>query len=181
MKKKLLGILFCGILLAGLTGCNSKIDQNVNLSVKEGTLTNSSVTLILKNDSKTNYSYSEPYYIEQKKDNNWQKLETIHDEVFNQPAWGLASGKSVEINISWVYSYGQLESGKYRIVKEIFKSSSANINNNVSFNVYAEFDEFSRKEAMQTVYNKSNQKFTPDGLSLDDVLDWLTKEDNIYE
>ena len=53
MKKKLLGILFCGILLAGLTGCNSKIDQNVNLSVKEGTLTNSSVTLILKNDSKT--------------------------------------------------------------------------------------------------------------------------------
>lgn len=48
-------------------------------------------------------------------------------------------------------------------------------------NVYAEFDEFSRKEAMQTVYNKSNQKFTPDGLSLDDVLDWLTKEDNIYE
>lgn len=140
MKKKLLGILFCGILLAGLTGCNSKIDQNVNLSVKEGTLTNSSVTLILKNDSKTNYSYSEPYYIEQKKDNNWQKLETIHDEVFNQPAWGLASGKSVEINISWVYSYGQLESGKYRIVKEIFKSSSANINNNVSFNVYAEFE-----------------------------------------
>lgn len=48
-------------------------------------------------------------------------------------------------------------------------------------NVYAEFDEFGRKEAMQTVYNKSNQKFTPDGLSLDDVLDWLTKEDDIYE
>lgn len=43
--------------------------------------------------------------------------------------------------------------------------------------VYAEFDEFNRKEAMQTVYTKSNQKFTPDGMSLDDVLDWLVKED----
>jgi hypothetical protein len=65
---------------------------------------------------------------------------TIHDEVFNMSAWGLESGKSVEINISWVYGYGQLESGKYRIVKEIFKSSSSNINNNVSFNVYADFE-----------------------------------------
>ena len=142
MKKKILIILFCGILLVGLTGCKGKTDQNVILSVKEGTLTNSSVTLILKNDSKTNYSYSEPYYIEQKKDNNWQKLDTIHDVGFNQPALELERGKSVEINISWVYDYGQLESGKYRIVKQIFEKTDFELHdsNVVSFNVYAEFE-----------------------------------------
>ena len=142
MKNKLLGILFCGILLLGLTGCNDKIDRNVMLSIKEGTLTNKSVTLILKNDSKVNYSYGEPYYIEQEKNGDWQKLETIHDMVFNLPAYQLESGKSVEISINWVYGYGYLESGKYRIVKQIFEKTDSELHNSniVSFNVYAEFE-----------------------------------------
>lgn len=142
MKNKLLGILFCGILLLGLTGCNDKIDQNVILSIKEGTLTNKSVTLILKNDSKVNYSYGELYYIEQEKNGDWQKLETIHDMVFNLPAYQLESGKSVEISINWLYGYGYLESGKYRIIKQIYENNDSKLHdsNIVSFNVYAEFE-----------------------------------------
>jgi len=140
MIKKLLGILFCGILLLGLTGCKDKVDKNVTLFIKEDTLAPIGVTLILKNDSKTNYSYEEPYYIEQEIDGKWSKVKTVHEMGFNQPAWGLESGKSVEISINWLYGYGQLEGGKYRIVKEIFKSSSSNIDNSVKFNVYAEFE-----------------------------------------
>lgn len=68
MRIKLLGILFCGILLLGVSGCKDKINKNVTLSLKEGTLTNKGVTLILKNNSKINYSYGEPYYIEQEKE-----------------------------------------------------------------------------------------------------------------
>ena len=139
MRIKLLGILFCGILLLGVSGCKDKINKNVTLSLKEGTLTNKGVTLILKNNSKINYSYGEPYYIEQEKEGKWRKLETIHDMVFNMPAWELETGKSVELSIDWEYGYGQLESGNYRIVKEIFKESTSNINNSVSFNVYAKF------------------------------------------
>lgn len=140
MRIKLLGILFCGILLLGVSGCKDKINKNVTLSLKEGTLTNKGVTLILKNDSKISYSYGEPYYIEQEKEGKWRKLETIHDMVFNMPAWELETGKSVELSIDWEYGYGQLESGNYRIVKEIFKESTSNINNSVSFNVYAKFE-----------------------------------------
>lgn len=142
MKNKLLGILFCGILLLGLTGCNDKVDQNVILSIKEGTLTPIGVTLILKNESNTDYSYGEPYYIEQEIDGNWQKLETIHDMVFNLQAYQLESGKFVEFSINWVYGYGQLESGKYRIVKQIFEKTDSELHNSniVSFNVYAEFE-----------------------------------------
>lgn len=140
MRIKLLGILFCGILLLGVSGCKDKINKNVTLSLKEGTLTNKGVTLILKNNSKINYSYGEPYYIEQEKEGKWRKLETIHDMVFNMPAWELETGKLVELSIDWEYGYGQLESGNYRIVKEIFKESTSNINNSVSFNVYAKFE-----------------------------------------
>ena len=53
MKKNLLGILFCGILLLGLTGCkNERVDNKVSLTVKEGTLAPIGVTLILKNESR---------------------------------------------------------------------------------------------------------------------------------
>ena len=57
------------------------------------------------------------------------------------PAYGLETGKIVELNINWEYGYGQLESGDYRIVKQIFINSNINLHNSniVSFNVYAEF------------------------------------------
>ena len=164
MRIKLLGILFCGILLLGVSGCKDKINKNVTLSLKEGTLTNKGVTLILKNNSKINYSYGEPYYIEQEKEGKWRKLETIHDMVFNMPAWELETGTSVELSIDWEYGYGQLESGNYRIVKEIFKESTSNINNSVSFNVYAKFEidetkpdsDFTKKISYAKIYVENN-------------------------
>ena len=141
MKKKLLWIFICFGLIFGLSGCRKDLtDNNVFLLVKDGTLTNKGTTLILKNNSNIDYSYGEPYYIEREIDGVWKKVETIHDVVFNLPAWSIESGKSVEFNIDWEYGYGQLKSGKYRIVKEIFKSSSSNINNSVSFNIYAQFE-----------------------------------------
>ena len=106
MKKNLLGILFCGILLLGLMGCkNGRVDNKVSLTVKEGTLAPIGVTLILKNESNSDYSYGEPYYIEQEIDGNWSKVQTIHDVVFNLPAYGLESGKSVEFSINWAYGW----------------------------------------------------------------------------
>ena len=141
MKKKLLGILFSGILLLGLTGCkNNQADSKVSLTVKEDTIAPIGVTLILKNESNTDYSYGEPYYIEQEINGIWSKVQTINDLVFNLPAHRLDAGKSVEFSINWVYGYGQLESGKYRIVKEIFKGLISDIDNSVKFNVYAEFE-----------------------------------------
>ena len=121
MKKKLFEIILFGLLIIGVTGCNNNSDKKVSLLIKEGTLSNIGITLILKNDSVRDYSYGEPYYIEKFQEGKWEKLETIHEMAFTLPAWNLESGKTVEISINWFYGYGQLESGKYRVVKEIFK------------------------------------------------------------
>lgn len=43
--------------------------------------------------------------------------------------------------------------------------------------IYAEFDEESRRNAAQTIYNKENTKFSPDDLSLDELTEWLLEED----
>lgn len=129
------------VILFGIVGCGNKnMDNKVILGINEDSLTNEGVTLILKNNSLMDYSYGETYYIEKYIDNNWKMLDTIHELVFNLPALGLLAGETKEININWEYGYGLLDSGKYRIVKEIFKMSDSNIDNSVKFNVYAEFE-----------------------------------------
>ena len=141
MKNKLLEIILFVLLILGVTGCNNNTgDKNVSLSVMDGTLTNIGVTLILKNDSVNDYSYGEPYYIEKYINGKWEILKPINEMAFSLPAWGLESGKSVEISVNWLNGYGQLESGKYRIVKEIFKGSNTKIDTSIEFNVYAEFE-----------------------------------------
>lgn len=74
MKKTILTILLCGVMVLGITGCGNsknrfdvggksdiKISQSdVTLTIKDGTLTNTGATLILKNDSSKYYRYGTP-------------------------------------------------------------------------------------------------------------------------
>lgn len=131
MKKTILAILVCGFLVIGLTGCGKtknefdvggksdiQISQNdVTLSIKEGTLTNTGATLLLKNNSDKNYSYGNPYSIEIKKDGEWHKINV--ELNFTMPAFSLKSGETKEIEVNWEYGYGKLASGTYRIIKGI--------------------------------------------------------------
>ncbi len=134
MKKTILAILVCGIIILGLVGCGkskneSKIGKesnteitstsDVTLSIKEDTLTNTGVTLLLKNNSDKDYSYGNPFGIEKSQDGKWYKLETINDIAFTLPAYGLKSGESKELSLYWKDMYGELKSGTYRIVKSI--------------------------------------------------------------
>lgn len=132
MKKTILTILICGVMVLGITGCrNSKnefdignksninISQNndVSLSIKDGTLKNTSATLVLTNNSNKNYQYGNPYEIEIKKDGEWHKINVQLD--FTLPAFHLPSKESKEIELNWEYGYGKLAEGTYRIVKGI--------------------------------------------------------------
>lgn len=85
MKKKILIGLLCSFVLL-ITACNNnKLDvdevsnivtsnENVSLTIKEGTLTSTKATLILENNSTEDLGYSDSYEIEIKKDNDWYKI-----------------------------------------------------------------------------------------------------------
>lgn len=132
VKKTILTILLCGVLALGITGCgNSKnefdignksdvqISQNdVSLSVKNGTLKNTSVTLVLKNDSNKLLHYDEVYEIEIKQNNEWHKINA--ELYFNAPLWEVEQNKSEELELKWEHGYGKLAKGDYRIVKEVY-------------------------------------------------------------
>ena len=131
MKKTILTILLCGVMVLGMTGCGKqknefdignksdiKISQNdVIMTIKEGTLTNKSATLILTNNSDKNFQYGTPYEIEIKKDGEWHKINV--ELNFTMPAFQLSARENNEIEINWENGYGKLEKGAYRIIKEI--------------------------------------------------------------
>ena len=129
--KKILTILLCGIMVLGMAGCgktknkfdignksNIKISQNdVTMTIKEGTLTNRSATLVLTNNSEKNFQYGNPYEIEIKKDGEWHKINI--ELYFDMPAFQLSAKESKEIELDWENGYGKLANGTYRIIKEI--------------------------------------------------------------
>ena len=131
MKKTILTILVCGVMVFGMTGCgkqkneldignksNIKISQNdVIMTIKEGTLTNKSATLVLTNNSDKNFRYGNPYEIEIKKDGEWHKINV--ELIFDIPAFQLPSKESKEIELNWENGYGNLATGTYRIIKGI--------------------------------------------------------------
>ena len=131
MKKTILTILLCWVMVLGMTGCGKqknefdignksdiKISQNdVIMTIKEGTLTNKSATLILTNNSDKNFQYGTPYEIEIKKDGEWHKINV--ELNFTMPAFQLSARENREIEINWENGYGKLEKGIYRIIKGI--------------------------------------------------------------
>lgn len=131
MRKTLFAILLCGVMVLGMTGCGKqknefdvgnksdiKISQNdVIMTIKEGTLTNKSATLVLTNNSDKNFQYGNPYEIEIKKDGEWHKINI--ELNFDMPAFPLSSKESKEIELDWENGYGKLAKGTYRIIKGI--------------------------------------------------------------
>ena len=131
MKRVTLIALMCVCVVLGMTGCGKqknefdignksdiKISQNdVIMTIKEGTLTNKSATLILTNNSDKNFQYGTPYEIEIKKDGEWHKINV--ELNFTMPAFQLSAKENKEIEINWENGYGKFEKGTYRIIKGI--------------------------------------------------------------
>lgn len=131
MKKKILTIILTGIIMLGIVGCskqqngldvgkksNIKITENdVSLSIKEGTLTNTGATIVLKNKSDKVFQYGNPYEIEIKRDGKWHKINV--EMFFTMPAFWLNPQEIKEFELNWESGYGKLACGTYRIIKDI--------------------------------------------------------------
>ena len=132
--KTIITILLCGFLVICLTGCSKSeelekpyigeeatteiaTDKKIELSIKEGTLTDVGATIVLTNNSDEEYAYGEPYSIQIKKDGTWHVINV--QRIFQTPMFHLKNGETTEIELKWDANYGKLESGTYRIIKNI--------------------------------------------------------------
>ena len=94
--------------------------KNVTMNIKENTLTKSGATIIIKDNNKVKYTYEEYYKLEKRIDHIWYELKPSGDVLFNEMGYLVDDNNELEMNIDWSKSYGNLTSGKYRIIKRIY-------------------------------------------------------------
>ena len=143
MKKKIIIILIGVFLVVSLgvyfIGIKSHVKINtskdITLTIKEGTLTNEKVTLILTNNSEKNISYGNPYQLEVKRFDGWHRI--IKNPAFTLEAYVVYPKGSTEIEVNLKNIYGKLKKGTYRIIKNISYENEKD--NFEDFNIAVEF------------------------------------------
>lgn len=100
--------------------------QNVNnlagvtMAIGSTPLTSSGGTIILTNKTDTPFTYGEAYSLEKNINNQWYKVPAIVEEYgFEDIGYELAAADSSEWSVNWEWLYGKLESGEYRILKDV--------------------------------------------------------------
>ena len=124
----------------GLTWYLENGTKELVLNIKINTLTNKGATFILKNNSDEEYSYGDPYIIEKFENSNWNEIKTLTGDPlsWNDMLYTLKPNEEKEIKINWSLGYGELSSGKYRLVKNNFRKNNSPYSK--LYGVYAEFE-----------------------------------------
>ena len=103
---------------------NNGYNELENVSMELEDVTSVSGKLIITDLSGNNYIYGSTYYIEKYVDNKWIKLDYKHDNIgFDAMAYGVDKQNKLVFNLNWEYMYGKLESGKYRVVKDVLPNN----------------------------------------------------------
>lgn len=146
MKSKLIQkSIFMFVLLTAMllcvVGCNNNttVPNEIELSLKEDTLTPTSITLVITNNSNAyDFVYGEDYGIETYTNHEWNEVPALKDHVVYTIAYTIHPNSSKDMEIDWEWIYGELPKGNYRIVK--------------SFNKIEAFDDISAVITSQELY-----------------------------
>lgn len=93
----------------------------VTMTAKEGTVSSTGLTAAFINNSDKQLIYGEYFLLEKKINEKWYQVPVVidGDYGFNDIGYEVASGKEGEWEVNWVWLYGNLDTGEYRIVKDI--------------------------------------------------------------
>lgn len=131
MKKKIFFILFCGIIVLGLTSCGIKTTiketaelneaDGVSMTIKKGTLTRKSANVVISDtNGKEANIYGSEFRVDKKENEEWKEVDIVHNGYFTDMAYYVDDEGKIEFVCDWEYMYGELENGEYRIVKYTF-------------------------------------------------------------
>lgn len=113
MKKMFFLFILCFSLLIG---CQNKNDNNTMI-IKDGTLTNEGVTIIINDNDNTNL-YGEWFRIDKKENGKWNELKGINNNDWTLQGYATDENGKLELEHNWSHIYGKLGKGNYRLVKE---------------------------------------------------------------
>lgn len=92
--------------------------DDVIMTIKEETLSPTSLIVAFQNNSNSECAYGEYLHLEKKINGNWYQLPvTIEGNYkFNDISYDLSSEPNSEWTVDWEWLYGSLETGQYRII-----------------------------------------------------------------
>ena len=95
--------------------------KTMSMTIKEGTLTNKGVTVIIKDENEEKEIFGEEYRIDILKEGEWKQATIIIKDNYgwNLIGYYVGEDKTREMKIDWQWLYGELKPGHYRIVKSI--------------------------------------------------------------
>ncbi|KAB3527293.1 immunoglobulin-like domain-containing protein [Alkaliphilus serpentinus] len=93
----------------------------VTMIVKEETVLPTGLTVIFENNSDNRCTYGDYFLLEKKINEKWYQVPVaIEGEYgFHDIGYELVSGDSGEWKVNWDWLYGSLNTGEYRIIKDI--------------------------------------------------------------
>lgn len=96
-----------------------QIIEGISMVIKEGTLTQSSATVVITDTIMVEeHTYGSDFRIEKKENNEWKELDTlIKDYGFNLMGYSVNKDNILEMDVKWDWLYGKLEQGEYRLIK----------------------------------------------------------------
>ena len=103
------------------------VNDELTLSLKEGSLSDNGAVFVLKNNSVSVYTYDVEYDVEVKTDNGWKKIEDSRNKVWTKELYVLEPNKTNNIAVDFSELKNKLVSGKhYRVVKRLIEEVGGN-------------------------------------------------------
>ena len=95
--------------------------DKVKMTIKEGTLTKNGATVIIHDENEIPYNYDEWYLIYKMEGSEWKLVEPIDPDAIISELAQISDPNIHEIkfDIDWSKDFGELESGRYMLVKEL--------------------------------------------------------------
>ena len=115
-------------------------NESILMTIKNNTLTNSGLTLLMKNNTDQTYYYGPQYSLEKYENGKYVSFEPKETLVWNAILYNIKTNEEKEETIDWTYGYDKLKSGKYRLVRYFTSEENLPYSSNVAEKIYIEFD-----------------------------------------
>ena len=103
------------------------VNDELTLSLKEGSLSDNGAVFVLKNNSVSVYIYDVEYDVEVKTDNGWKKIEDSRNKVWTKELYTIDPNKTNNIAINFSEFKDKMVSNKvYRVVKRFVQNGDTN-------------------------------------------------------
>lgn len=145
--KKFLCIAVSIVLLISIVGCKKEKEEElktideITVTIKDDSLTKTSMIVHIEEKDIKRVVYGESFIIEKKENNKWKEVKKINTNyAFNSMAYYANYNGVLEMYQDWSKIYGELDKGKYRLVKDVFYESDTPITDEDKYYIYVEFD-----------------------------------------